>query len=51
VAEVGLKFEKMKFEKSLVVLFIIILYVEKGCLAEGNIIKDSFINKFLTSAI
>jgi hypothetical protein len=39
VDEVGWKFEKkMKFEKSFAVLLIIILYVEKGCLADGNII-------------
>ncbi len=51
MAEVGLKFEKkMKFKKSFFVL-LIILYVEKGCLAEGNIIKDPFINKYLSSAI
>jgi hypothetical protein len=44
VAEVGLKFEKMKFEKSLVVVLFIIVYVGKGCLAEGNIILDSWDN-------
>jgi hypothetical protein len=36
VADVGLKFEKNEIEKSFVVVLFIIVYVGKGCLAEGN---------------
>jgi hypothetical protein len=40
VAEVDLKFENMKFKKSFVFLLLIILYVEKGCLAQGKFISE-----------